>query len=395
MNRYDVVVFNYPSGDTAIYDPRMPMGLMGHDYHAYVLFEGYYLFRNDAEVQRKSNLIYKHYADSINGANKLRPDSLKWNPNEVEQKIEFFASSRRDKMYIPEMDKWQTEARKFIADGKTHLDYGSQSRYYDHEVIEHYGIIPRPVDKRENYIKRCVGIPGDWIEIKKSVLYVNDKKAPIFPFSNLQYKLENAELDAKFMAGIGMEIERYDYRQIKLDGGQFYYDIHATKDQLEKILKKYPRSKATLELEPQASKQPGYVFSYSDLLKNAKVYPKDLYVENTRTDFTKFRIPKKGMKIELTKNNLAWYRRVITAYEMHSLVEKKDGTVLIDGKKVTHYTFQMNYYWMMGDNRYNSVDSRYWGFVPEDHIVGKASMVWFSKNPYGGIRWKRMFTAIK
>ena len=88
------------------------------------------------------------------------------------------------------------------------------------------------------------------------------------------------------------------------------------------------------------------------------------------------------------------YERVITAYEGHTLEKKKDG-IHIDGKKVRTYTFSMNYYWMMGDNRYNSMDSRVWGFVPEDHIVGKASMVWFSKNPDGGVRWERMFTLIK
>jgi signal peptidase I len=138
-----------------------------------------------------------------------------------------------------------------------------------------------------------------------------------------------------------------------------------------------------------------YTFNYTDLVHNTRFYPKDLYVPNTYTDFQRFQIPAKGMKIELTENNLAWYRRVITAYEGHSLAVKKDGTVMIDGKKSTSYTFAMNYYWMMGDNRYNSVDSRVWGFVPEDHIVGKASMVWFSKNPYGGVRWDRLFTGIE
>ena len=101
---------------------------------------------------------------------------------------------------------------------------------------------------------------------------------------------------------------------------------------------------------------------------------------------------KKGAVI-INKDNIAWYRRIITAYEGHKLEEKKDG-IYVDGKKVTTYTFSMNYYWLMGDNRYNSADSRIWGFVPEDHIVGKASLVWLSKSPYMGYRWERMFKLI-
>jgi signal peptidase I len=118
-------------------------------------------------------------------------------------------------------------------------------------------------------------------------------------------------------------------------------------------------------------------------------------VNNTITDFTKFQIPKKGQIVKINKNNIAWYRRIITAYEGHTLSERKDG-IYIDGKKVSTYKFSMNYYWLMGDNRYNSADSRIWGFVPEDHVVGRASLVWFSKStdPEIGIRWERLFKLI-
>lgn len=405
VNRNDVVVFNYPSGDTAIYDPRMPDGLMGHDYHSYVLSEAYYLYRNDADVQRNTSTIYKYYTDSIKGANDKRPDSLKWNDQEMNIKIDFYALSRLDKMYITEIDKWKSKSRATIAGGITHLDYGRYSPYFDYTPIEHYGIIPRPVDKRENYIKRCVGIPGDWLEIKSAVLYVNGQKAKVYPNQNLQYHVYTPEkLNGPYLESIGMEQRRGDFQydstysiqNEKYKNSEYYYRINATKTQLAQIKKKHPKAFFELNLDARRkSTVPGYEFSYSDLLTNARVYPKNLYVENTMVDFNKFQIPKKGMKIQLTESNLAWYTRVITAYEGHTLVVKKDGTVLIDGKKATSYTFQMNYYWMMGDNRYNSVDSRVWGFVPEDHIVGKASMVWFSKNPFGGIRWDRMFTGIR
>lgn len=395
----DVVVFNYPSGDTAIYDPRMPTGLMGHDYHGYVFNEAYYLFRTEPETREKEQKIYSFYTDSLTGVNndRLVGDPLKLTNEDLQIDIERRSSSRRDRMYVEKIESWKMKARKYIASGLTHPSYGDYSPdpRADYTPIEHYGIIPRPVDKRENYIKRCVGLPGDFIEIKKSVLYRNDKIADVFPFSNLQYTLDGVDLGASFMEGIGMELERKDYVRYDLANGKYNYQIHATQSQLAKIIKKYPKAKIQLYLEPKASSAANYVFSYSDLVRNLQMYPKDLYIENTRTDFTRFQIPKKGMKIQLTKNNLAWYKRVITAYENHSLVVKKNGTILIDGKKATTYTFAMNYYWMMGDNRYNSVDSRVWGFVPEDHIVGKASMVWFSRNPYGGIRWKRLFTGIE
>jgi signal peptidase I len=132
----------------------------------------------------------------------------------------------------------------------------------------------------------------------------------------------------------------------------------------------------------------------SQKIQNLDYYPKKFNVSNTVSNFEKFWVPKKGVTIELTRHNLDWYTRVITAYEGHTLVEK-DGKVYIDGKESTTYTFKMDYYWLMGDNRYNSADSRVWGFVPEDHVVGKASLVWFSKDATDGIRWNRLFTWIR
>jgi len=170
--------------------------------------------------------------------------------------------------------------------------------------------------------------------------------------------------------------------------------MNLTLSEKKKIQKSNPGAKFEVSLYPQYSDNKSIKPTISQRIENLSIFPKDININNTVTDFTRFQIPKKGQKIKISPENIAWYRRIITAYEGHTLSERKDG-IYIDGKKVTTYTFGMNYYWMMGDNRYNSADSRMWGFVPEDHIVGKASMVWFSKSPYKGVRWERLFNIIE
>jgi signal peptidase I len=171
---------------------------------------------------------------------------------------------------------------------------------------------------------------------------------------------------------------------------QDFYLLNLTASEKKAIQKAFPMAKFEVYIEEEPYIKTNRKPSNGDLIKNLRVYPKDFYVNNTMTDFQRFTVPKKGTSIKLTAKNIAWYRRIITAYEGHTLLEKKDGSIYIDGKKATSYVFNMNYYWMMGDNRYNSADSRVWGFVPEDHIVGRASLVWFSKSPYKGIRFDRI-----
>jgi len=124
------------------------------------------------------------------------------------------------------------------------------------------------------------------------------------------------------------------------------------------------------------------------------------FKEWTPDDLGPIYIPETGRTIDLNERNLDMYRRVISVYENHDLVEKPDGTVEIDGTIATSYTFEQDYYWMMGDNRHRSADSRMWGFVPEDHVIGKASFIWFSKQNVlqhgeSKIRWNRMFKTVK
>ena len=390
IERYDVVVFNYPSGDTAIYDPRMPNGLMGHDYHGYVLNEAMFLYETSDDRAAYYSEGYNHYKDSIE---KVNP-SLSEDQRMGQKDLDSLAKNYVYKMYLKDLDKWKEEGRKYLASGKAH-DMGGGP------IIEHYGVIYRPVDKRENYIKRCVGIPGDWMEIKESVLFVNGKPAKVAEFQNLRYKVFNIKVptDTKMVEKYGLEKHRGgtvngDFYFFTESQNLSYWVMDLTDKQLKKLQKDFPDAQFVLDIVPQYSDDPSIKPTAMQMVDNLGKFPKDASINNTNTDFTKFQIPFKGQKIKIDKSNIAWYRRIITAYEGHKLQEKKDG-IYIDGKKTSTYTFGMNYYWMMGDNRYNSADSRVWGFVPEDHIVGKASMVWFSKDPYQGVRWDRMFNIIE
>jgi signal peptidase I len=343
VQRNDVVVFNYPSGDTAVYDPRIPDGLMGHDYHGLINGEAMYL------------------------------GSVKYG-QDFEKIVENFESLKQ-------------EARRVFAEDKITHANGS--------IVEHFGVISRPVDKRENYIKRCVGLPGDVIEVKKSVLFVNGRKAWVSPTQNLQYiaKGFTSPGDEQMLERYGLEIKGGQYR---FEGSVWRMDL--TKDQLFKLKKDYPKAEFLLaDVEKQEfpdSLKNNPIFIARKKLENLSCFPKDFKFDWTMTNFGKVTIPKKGVTIAINKDNIAIYRRVIQAYERHTLVEKGDQ-IIIDGKVATTYTFGMNYYWLMGDNRYNSADSRVWGFVPEDHVVGRASLVWFSKSPYAGVRTERIFKIVK
>lgn len=384
INRNDVVVFNYPSGDTAVYDPRMPDGLMGHDYHGIVLKESQYLFvRSYPEYNQHAKQLF----DSISASIQSKGLGVNYEGLSayVEQQAPFDLIKKYGDAYIKSMETWKNKARKMLAVDKiAHTAEGT---------ISHYGVVYRPVDKRENYIKRCVGIPGDWIEIKKSILYVNGKKAVKTPFQNIMYNVSNIQISRRqtMIDVYGLEESRGDYK-LNEDGS---YTMHLTSNQFFALKKRNKNAVFEKVIYPQYSDKKGYKPTTSELIDNLNTFPKDLYVNNTITDFTKFQIPKKGQIVKINKDNIAWYRRIITAYEGHTLSERKDG-IYIDGKKVSTYKFSMNYYWLMGDNRYNSADSRIWGFVPEDHVVGRASLVWFSKStdPEIGIRWERLFKLI-
>lgn len=241
-------------------------------------------------------------------------------------------------------------------------------------------IVYRPVDKRENYIKRCIAIPGDSLKIVNGKVYVNGKPQKEIP--GIQYKyLINTNSTAINNAAF----EKLDITRSEIEESDSHYNLPLTAAQLKKIDGlKFIQSKERV-LFPADYRDPA-------------IFPSDPKFSWNLDNFGPIWIPKKGETINLTLDNLPLYKRIIGVYEENNL-QVKDNTIYINGVTSLTYTFKMDYFWMMGDNRNNSADSRYWGFVPEDHVVGKASFVWLSldksKSFLSKIRWNRFFMSVK
>lgn len=259
-------------------------------------------------------------------------------------------------------------------------DYYSLLRNYNNDrafVKNNFTVLSRPVDKKENYIKRCVGIPGDTIEVRGGYLYVGNKLSKQYPHAKMTYTIATngqVSLD-EFVEEQDMNPEELNY-----DPNSKMYIANLSNDQVAAIKK----MNGVIAIAP-------FVLDKNDTRDNA--FPNDTANFKWNRDFYgPFIVPKAGQQVTLSLQNIALYQRIIANYE-HNSLDIKDGKIFINGKETTTYTFQMNFYWMMGDNRHNSADSRYFGFVPDDHIVGKAWFVWLS---FGnkGIRWNRLFRSI-
>ncbi|MEO8174996.1 MAG: S26 family signal peptidase, partial [Sediminibacterium sp.] len=267
--------------------------------------------------------------------------------------------------------------------------FGSRTTYYEavrqlgrDRVWQDYGdiIITRPVDKRENFIKRCVAIGGDVLQVVNGNVIVNGKPQEVFPQSQRYYKLEtpaNVYLDKDKLKELGIVIHEGDnIGDIRTLNVPNVYLVNITN-----------KEKAGLQLPA------GYKISDYIMEPDNQLFPYYNAASNWSADnYGPISIPKKGSTIQLTPDNLIRYQRCIEVYEGNKF-ENRGGQIFLNGQAAGSYTFKMNYHWMMGDNRHNSLDSRYWGFVPEDHVVGKASLIWFSWE--GGPRWNRLFKSIK
>jgi len=243
-------------------------------------------------------------------------------------------------------------------------------------LAQGYPLTTRPMDKMDHYIKRCIGLPGDSLQIKAKGVFINGKR--IEDPSGLQVNCRvtpSQPIALETLGEIGVNLN-----ECNPEVG--FYSL--TKAQMEYIKKEVPQ----VEIEILYANPEQYA---------GNVFPHDasLFPTWTPDNYGPIWIPKKGATIQLTRQNIGFYRRVISVYEKNKL-EEKGGQFFINGTLVDTYTFQQDYYWMMGDNRDNSEDSRFWGFVPEENIVGKPLFIFFSKytDQFGSkIRWNRLFTS--
>jgi len=243
-----------------------------------------------------------------------------------------------------------------------------------------------PVDRRMHYIKRCIAVPGDVLEIKKGEVYVNGQlqlSPPKALYLHFVFTQNNAPINPVYL-------EQLDIKLLgQLNIGSFL--MLMTKESAQR-LQNLPIIEKVIRLtdEPQKLGLPNLPFYPPPLA----LFPHSPNFKWNLDNYGPIKIPRKGQKIELTLENLPLYKDVITRHEGHKL-EVKDSVIYIDGKPQNYYIPEMNYYWAMGDNRHDSQDSRYWGFVPEDHLVGKAWFImfsWDSNAPFWRkIRWNRIF----
>jgi signal peptidase I len=245
-----------------------------------------------------------------------------------------------------------------------------------------------PVDKKENYIKRCVAIAGDSLEVRNKQVFINGKPQGYSHPENLQYKyflysnqpLDIQQLHDEFLVNIDANSGNGP-----MEGHESIYLFDLNQTQLAGLSKW--KSIDSIRL----------AYPFTAGFPDPSVFPASPELFNWNPDFYgPIWIPKAGATIALNEKTLALYERAITVYEGNKL-EWVNGQFLLNGNPTTSYTFKMNYHWMMGDNRHNSLDSRFWGFVPEDHVVGKAVFIWLSMDRFAkgmGIRWNRMFHTV-
>ena len=312
VERNDIVVFNYPEGDTVL-------------------------------LAYQSNRSYNQVVRDVMSDLKIRDINGRQQPLSFEQ--------------------YDKAARKMI---KERMEY-----------------TVRPVDKREHYIKRCVAVPGDKIVVQDARLFINDEMAFIPPDFQFKYIVDKKGFLNKRILKEQFDVN-YQDTDPRVAQSSEGFKIPLTLDASTELATLDGVNSVTLDVTPRGA--------------NAQ-YP--IFPNNPKYDWSvdywgPLTVPEKGTSVELNLMNLPFYERIIKVYEGHNL-KVRDGKILIDGAEATSYTFEMDYYFMMGDNRHNSADSRYWGFVPEDHIVGKAAFVWLSIDPElglfdGKIRFSRMFS---
>jgi len=243
-----------------------------------------------------------------------------------------------------------------------------------------------PIDLKTNYIKRCVAVAGDVLEIKNKQVFINGEPLSNPPEMQYSYLVTaKDEINERNLSKLELDPDDYSYLG-RPENDKAVYQMFLTKSKADE-LKTLP-----------------YVVSVSDDYRTGegpdmRIFPGAKFTPWNGDNFGPLTIPREGMKIPVNDSTLAIYGTTIREYDHNKTVEIEGGKLTIEGKEVTEYTFNQNYYFMMGDNRHNSLDSRYWGFVPEDHIVGKGFFIWLSIDKYADfihkIRWSRFFKLVE
>lgn len=249
------------------------------------------------------------------------------------------------------------------------------------QIRQQHEIIYRPVDRRDNYVKRCVGVPGDTVMIKAGVLFVNGSEVPDNSTQQTTFVVRTNGTSINPKAFERLSISRAD--QSMISGSAYLLPL--TKANAVTISNFTNVSEVSPVLAREGEWAP-------------HIFPHNPAYKWNEDNFGPLWLPSKGSTVQLDTSNICIYERIIDVYEGNDL-KVEGGTIYINGAPATSYTFKMGYYWMMGDNRHNSADSRYWGFVPDDHIVGKPKFIWLSidKEAQGlkKIRWNRMFMRVR
>ena len=322
LKRNDIVVFNFPAGDTVAVNRQNP------DYYSSCYDEG-------------SRLLKSQY------------------PNQ-----------------IPTAEQCYSLGREIVKS----------------KAAEYGDIVYRPVDRRENYVKRCVAIAGDWFEIKNNQLFVNGVAQE--KFAGIQYNYF-VQTDGTILSA-----ETFDKLHISKDDIAEYSTQQGASDAINYLGLNPALPVYHFPLNEEAYKAIQQIPGVKKIVIEPAVFAGEVFPLGggkkwDRDNYGPVWVPKRGAKLILNHYNLPIYERIIRNYE-HNKLEVKGNEYYINDKPAKTYTFKMDYYWMMGDNRHNSADSRFWGFVPEDHIVGRPVMVWLSldkdKDWFSGkIRWNRFF----
>ena len=251
------------------------------------------------------------------------------------------------------------------------------------ETIAQFGpVIVRPADKKDHYVKRCVAVAGDTLEIRDGLVWVNGEKEADYSGRQLTYQVitSGSRINQLKLEELGLKLSEL-YFDSRLPG---YPHMPLTEEMLEKV----KEIQTVLDVTPSLEKYPATA-EESAIFPFSKPWTSDY--------FGPLWIPAKGATVALDMENLPLYERIIRDYE-HNTLQVEGESILINGEACTEYTFQQDYYFMMGDNRHNSLDSRYWGFVPEDHIVGTPSIIWLSTDATKAfpksIRWKRFLKLV-